>query len=75
MPRKLPVRVPTLAHSAGVSEEDEDGNGSEPLFTAAEATESDEDEGQSSGQGVGEAPGGFTSVEVDSGLLKRHARC
>ena len=71
MPRKLPVRVITLAHSAGVSEDDEDGSGSETLDTGAGATESDEDEGQSSGQGAGEAPGGFTSVEVDSGLLTR----
>jgi hypothetical protein len=71
MPRKLSVRVRTLPHSSGGSEEDEDGSGSETLDTGAGATESDEDEGQSSGQGAGEAPGGFTSVEVDSGLLTR----
>jgi len=72
MPRKLSVRVRTLAaDSSDVSEDDEDGSGSETLDTGAGATESDEDEGQSSGQGAGEAPGGFTSVEVDSGLLTR----
>ena len=71
MPRKLSVRVHTLPQSSGGSEEDEDGSGSETLDTGAGATESDEDAGQISGQGVGEAPGGFTSVEVDSGLLTR----
>lgn len=65
MPRKLPVSVPTLA-STGVSEDDEDGRGSETLDAGAGATESEnEDEGQSGGEGSGEAPGGFTSVEGD----------
>ena len=75
MPRKLSVRVPTLpADSSDASEDDEDGSGSETLDTGAGATESDEDAGQSSGQGVGEAPGGFTSVEVDAGLLTRQRK-
>jgi len=75
MPRKLSVRVRTLAaDSSDVSEDDEDGSGSETLDTGAGATESDEDAGQSSGQGVGEAPGGFTSVEVDAGLLTRQRK-